>query len=112
MTLKTEQGVLSVHPAAIIAYRDETGTSASILDPKPGSSRIQAVLDKFLNQRSRSLDYLSGRNLACYDVWKETNFAHFAIIVPHLRKRYSKKPTESFASAKAETFQGFSGALI
>ena len=76
MTLQTEQSILPVHAAAIIAHRDKTATSADILDPNPGSSGVEAVLNKFLDQRRRPLDHLPRRNLAGNDIWKKTNFSH------------------------------------
>ena len=71
-----------------------------MLDPNPGSSSIKTVLNKLLDKRRGSLDHFPGRDLARNNVWKETNFSHFAGIVPHLRSRCSKNQENSSKKVK------------
>jgi hypothetical protein len=72
-----------------------------MLDPNPGSSGIKTVLNKLLDKRGGSLDDFPGRDLARNNVWKETNFTHFAGIVPHLRSRCSKNQGNSSKKSEA-----------
>jgi hypothetical protein len=111
MPFKAKERVLPIHAATVITHHDQTGASAGIIDPNPGSSGIQAVLNEFLDQRSGPLDNLPGRDLTGHDIGKETDFAHF------VRKctcaaAAARNQENRFRSFNGMTFQPFSPAAI
>ena len=76
MPFKAEEGVGAVHAAPVVGDADETGASALKLDGDALGSRVDGVLDQFLDHRGGALDHLTGSHLAGQNVGKEADGAH------------------------------------
>jgi hypothetical protein len=61
----TQQGVISVHPGAVVKDTNYCGAAARDRHFDPARTCVDAVLDQFFHDRCRSFDHFSRGNLAC-----------------------------------------------
>jgi hypothetical protein len=76
VAFQAEQGVVSIHPDAIIYNADRRGTASHYRHFDPGRPGIDAVLDQFFDHRCRPLDHFARRDLTCDFIGQEHNSTH------------------------------------
>jgi hypothetical protein len=76
VAFQAEQGVVSIHPDAIIYDADRRCTSSHDRHFDPTRSGIDAVFDQFFDYRRRPFDHFACRDLTCDFVRQEHNATH------------------------------------
>src|SRR5580700_2089965 len=76
MALERQQSIIPHHAAPVIGDLDELFAARFDLYPDACRTRVQRILQKFLDHRSRAFDYLSGGDLVGHGLGKNVDFAH------------------------------------
>ena len=76
MTFEGEQRVVPEHATAVVDDADQPPPAAVDLHAKVGGTRVERVLEQFLDHGSRTLDYLSGGDLVSDDVGQDSDTTH------------------------------------
>jgi hypothetical protein len=63
MPLQTQQRVIPIHPRSIVDNANQRCASTPDHDFHPIRTRIQCILNQFFDDRGRTLNNLSSRNL-------------------------------------------------
>jgi hypothetical protein len=67
--------IVPIHPHPIIRNPDEASASFFYFNGDERAACVQTVVDKFFNNRSRTLDDLTSSNSTRYIIWKDLNFS-------------------------------------
>jgi hypothetical protein len=76
VAFQAEQGIVSIHPDAIIYDADRSGTSSHDRHFDPGRSGIDAVFDQLFDHRCRPFDHFACRDLTCDFIRQEHYATH------------------------------------
>ena len=76
MPFQTEQCVLAVHPGTVVLDPNKLGSSSRKFHADPARTGINAVLDEFLDHRSRAFHDFACRDLACNFVREQADLSH------------------------------------
>ena len=78
MALKRQRGIFAAHAFAIIDHTDQPKSTIRDLHGNALTTRIEAVVDQFLDHRSRPLYYLACRDPSTHFRRKDPNFSKAA----------------------------------
>jgi hypothetical protein len=76
MALQTKQGVIAIHPNAIIGDAHQAAPACLNFDIDPCSLRVESILDQFLGDAGGAFDNFSGGDLIGYLLGQKTNAIH------------------------------------
>ena len=63
MSLEGEQGIVAIHPAAVVGDADQLAPSGLHFNPDAVGSGVEGVLQQFLDHRGRPVDDLARSDL-------------------------------------------------
>ena len=76
VALETHEGVVAIHPAAVVGDSDESDPAALHPHLDVRGAGVEAVLDELLHDRSGPLDHFASGDLAGKGFGKESDFTH------------------------------------
>ncbi len=76
MAFHAEQGVLAIHPAAVVGHANESRAAALDVDFDVTRPGVEAVLHQFPHHRRGPLHDLAGGHLGGEGVGEDANAAH------------------------------------
>jgi hypothetical protein len=76
VAFESKQGIVAEHAATVIGNANETPAPVLDFHPDTRRTRIERILEQFLDDRRRPLHDLARRNLVCDVVRKDPDATH------------------------------------